>query len=132
MLPYLILLFTVLPAAELYILIKIGQKIGGMNTILIIILTGVFGATLAKMEGLRVLTGFQKDLQKGIMPTDRLIDGIMILVGGVLLITPGFVTDGFGLVLVVPFTRYPLKHLIKRYIQKKVDQKHGIITIEEN
>lgn len=130
MLKYLILLFIVLPAAEIYVLLKIGQKIGGINTVAIIILTGAAGAIAARMEGLRVLMGFQNDLQNGIMPADGIMDGIMVLAGGILLIIPGFITDIFGLILIVPFTRRLLKYLLKRYIQKKIDRKHGIITVE--
>lgn len=111
-------------------MIKIGQRIGGMNTFAIIILTGVAGAVLAKMEGLRVLMGFQDDLNQGIMPTNRIIDGIMILIGGLLLITPGFITDIFGFILVVPLTRHPIKYLVKRYIQKKLDREKGIIEVD--
>ena len=119
MLGYLILLFTVVPALELALLIKIGTHIGVGNTLLIIILTGVVGAYLARLQGFLVLNKIQNDLNRGIMPSAELLDGFMILVGGIVLLTPGFVTDTFGLILLIPWTR----SLIKVWIKKKFEDK---------
>lgn len=108
-----ILLFTLLPALELAILIKVGGHIGAINTMMIIIATGVTGAYLARFQGFLVLNRIQSSLNQGIMPSTELMDGLMILVGGILLLTPGFVTDTLGLLLLIPFTRNIIKFLVK-------------------
>ena len=113
---YLVLLFTILPALELALLIQIGSNIGVGNTLFIIIFTGVLGAYLARLEGFLILRKIQDDLNRGILPNDQLRDGLMILVGGILLLTPGFITDTLGFALLIPWTRA----LIKKWAQKKL------------
>lgn len=110
---YIILLFTVLPALELALLIKIGSQIGAANTLMIIIITGIVGAYLARIQGFLVLNKIQTSLNQGIMPSSELIDGLLILVGGIVLLTPGFVTDTIGLLLLIPFARNIIKLLVK-------------------
>ena len=127
---YLVLLFTVVPIFELYLLIRVGQYLGAFTTVMIVIFTGIFGAFLAKMEGLRVLYGVQRDLQEGKMPTSQLLDGLLILIGAVLLITPGLLTDVVGFILVIPSTRALLKVWLKNKLQKIIDKKQGGITVD--
>ena len=115
---YIILLFTVLPALELAILIKVGTYIGVGNTLFLIILTGVVGASLARYQGFVVLSKIQENLNRGNMPSSEMIDGLMILVGGVVLLTPGFITDAIGFFLLIPFTRA----LLKLWIQRRFEQ----------
>lgn len=110
---YLVLLFTVLPALELYVLIKVGASLGAANTIAIIVFTGVAGAALARYQGFSLLAKIQKQLNSGILPSQELLDGVMILVGGVLLLTPGFITDTLGLLLLIPLTRGIFKIFIR-------------------
>ncbi|MBU3912084.1 MAG: FxsA family protein [Candidatus Omnitrophica bacterium] len=117
MLGYLILLFTVVPLIELALLIKIGQYIGAGNTIAIVILTGITGAYLAKMQGLITLRRIQEDVNQGIMPTDKLFDGVLILCSGILLLTPGLLTDTAGFVGLIPLTR----NLFKRWLKSKIE-----------
>lgn len=117
---YLILLFTILPALELALLIKVGSHIGAFNTILIVIGTGVVGAALARYEGFRVLMKVQDSLQRGIMPSAELLDGFMILAGGIALLTPGFITDVLGLFLLFPLTRAGIKWLLRRRFQSMI------------
>jgi len=114
---YLILLFTVLPALELAVLIHVGTYIGTANTLLIIILTGVVGASLARLEGFLVIRKIQSSLEQGVMPTEEMLDGLMIFCGGILLLTPGFITDTIGFLLLVPMTRLFIKILIRKKIQ---------------
>lgn len=109
----LVLLFTVIPAFELVLLIKIGTHIGAINTLMIIILTGILGASLARFQGFLVIRKIQENLNKGIMPSAELIDGLMILVGGIVLLTPGFITDALGFLLLIPLTRSIIKALVK-------------------
>lgn len=127
---YLVIIFTLVPIVELYLLIRVGQYLGASTTIMIVILTGIFGAYLAKMEGLRVLYSVQKDLQEGKMPASQLLDGALILVGSVLLITPGLITDAIGFMLVMPQSRALVKVWLKKYLQKIIDKKEGVITVE--
>ena len=110
----LILVFTIVPLAELYILIKIGSHIGGFNTILLVLMTTVLGALLARLQGLRTLRQIQLSLSQGQIPAEELIDGVLILFGGVLLVMPGVLTDLFALVLLLPFTRTYFKRWLRR------------------
>lgn len=125
---YLILLFTLVPVGELVLLLRVGEHIGVGNTVFLVVLTGVIGAALAKMQGLLTMQRIQDNLGRGVMPAEEMFDGAMILCGGVLLLTPGFVTDILGLSFLIPFTRNLYKKIIKKHIQKKFD--HGdVITI---
>ena len=110
----LILVFTIVPLAELYILIKIGSHIGGFNTLLLVLMTTVLGALLARLQGLRTLRQIQLSLSQGQIPAEELIDGVLILFGGILLVIPGVLTDLFALVLLLPFTRTYFKRWLRR------------------
>ena len=114
---YLILLFTVLPALELAILIRVGAYIGVGNTLSMIILTGIAGASLARYQGFTVMRNIQNSLNKGEMPTNEMLDGLMIFCGGVVLLTPGFITDLLGFFLLIPLTRSLIKLWVKKNIQ---------------
>jgi UPF0716 protein FxsA len=109
----LFLLFTIIPATELWLLFKVGENIGLLETIYLIILTGIIGAAMAKREGLKVILELQNSLQKGISPGTKIIEGLLVLVGGLLLITPGILTDIFGFSLIFPLTRKALAPLIQ-------------------
>lgn len=119
---YLILLFTILPALELVLLIKVGTHIGALNTVFLVIAIGVVGAALARYEGFRVLMKVQDNLQQGIMPSSELLDGMMILAGGVALLTPGFITDILGLLLLFPPSRGGIKWLVRRKLQSMMER----------
>ena len=114
MLGRLILLFTVVLLAELFILIKIGSHIGGFNTILLVFMTAMLGAWLARRQGLRTLRQIQLSLSQGQIPAEELIDGVLILIGGILLVTPGVLTDLFALVLLFSTTRTYFKRWLRR------------------
>jgi len=118
----LFLLFTLVPAIELYLIIKVGSVIGALNTIFIIILTGVLGAYYARQQGFRVISNIQWKIQHGTLPGDDLINGAMLMAGGALLITPGFITDFTGFALIFPPTREIIKRSIKTYLQRKIDR----------
>jgi UPF0716 protein FxsA len=123
----LLLVFTIIPLIELFVLIEIGSRIGSGPTILLLLLTGIFGALLASRQGLSVLQRARHDLGKGHIPANPLIDGIMVLVGGVLLLTPGFLTDIFGFMLLIPLTRLPLKGLLLRLLRRMIER--GVFRI---
>ena len=113
----LVLLFTLLPLAELYVLLQVGSYLGVGMTILVVVGTGVVGAQFARIEGWRTWRQMQENIEQGIAPTGELIDGILILAAGLLLITPGIITDVVGFSLLFP----PTRAAIKRYIKSKID-----------
>ncbi len=114
----LLLLFVGMPLLELAVLLKVGEWIGAFPTFAIVILTGVLGATLAKLEGWRVMLRIQQELGQGRMPAPYLLDGVMILVAGVMLITPGFITDVVGFLLLMA----PFRMLMKQWLKSKIEQ----------
>jgi len=120
MLPTLIIIFVLTPVIELFLLIELGKMIGTWNTIAIVVLTGIVGAMLAKSQGLSVLRDMQMDMMNGIMPADSLFDGALVLVGGVLLITPGIITDLLGFLLLIPLTRSGAKKVLKKWLMRKL------------
>ena len=107
-------LFVAIPIAEFTILIELGQRIGTLNTIILVFGAGILGAILARMEGLRLLARIQESLRAGIMPTDQLFDGALVLAAGIFLIAPGLISDCIGLVLLFPPTRYPIKLALRQ------------------
>ena len=109
----LLLLFVFLPMIELYLLIMLGARIGPMPTIGLIVLTGVIGATLARQQGLSTLAKIQNELKQGRAPTQELVEGAMIVVGGLVLLTPGILTDIFGFAMMVPGFRRSLAKQFK-------------------
>ncbi|AOM82259.1 FxsA family protein [Salisediminibacterium beveridgei] len=110
----LLLLLIIVPAMEIGVLILSGNTIGVIPTILLIILTGILGAALAKKEGLNAIRTAQLQASQGQVPASVLLDGICILVGGVVLLTPGFITDAMGFLLLIPQTRA----IFKGFLQK--------------
>ncbi len=116
----LIPLFIIMPLVELAILIQVGKWIGAWETIGLVVITGILGAVLAQMEGLRIWGALQAELMQGKMPTNRLIDGVMILVGGILLLTPGIITDILGFTLILPFTRPFYRNWLKKKFEGRV------------
>ncbi|MCF2949238.1 FxsA family protein [Paraglaciecola aquimarina] len=101
----LFILFAVLPIIEIAILINVGEQIGGWYTVAIVVLTAFFGARLVRQEGLSTLTQAQQKMQSGQMPGQEMAEGLLLVIAGVLLVTPGFVTDGVGFLLSLPMTR---------------------------
>lgn len=117
---YLVLLFTIVPAVELAVLIRVGSIIGVGSTLMIIIFTGVVGAYLARLQGFLILKEIQEKINQGLMPSEQLMDGLLILVGGILLLTPGFITDVTGFLLLIPITRAIIKHTFKQHFEKMI------------
>lgn len=115
----LLALFIIVPLVELVILIQIGKLIGTWDTIFLIIITGIVGAFLAKLEGLKVYRDLQNDILNFKMPANKIIDGVLVLIGGLLLLTPGILTDIFGLSLIIPITRKFYRSYIKSKIAVK-------------
>ena len=129
MLGYLILLFIGVPIIELAILIKIGQSIGLGYTLGLVIFTGILGAYLARWQGFVTLRKIQEDVNNGKMPADRLLDGVLILCSGILLLTPGIITDLIGFIGLTPFSRNLVKRWLKRKIKDALSQ-GKVITLQ--
>ena len=112
----LILLFIIVPLVELALLLALREATTSQFTLLLVIVTGILGAWLARWQGLGVLTRIQQQLARGQLPTDALLDGLMIFVAGALLLTPGILTDALGISLLVPVCRRFYKSwLAKRF-----------------
>jgi len=114
---WLILLFIFLPWIELLLLFRLADLIGGWETLGVIILTGVIGASLARWQGFQTVMRIRSELDHGSLPADALLDGLFILCAGLLLITPGLLTDATGFTLLAPPARTLIKKTAKRYIQ---------------
>ena len=119
MLLKLFLAFTLIPLVEIYLLIKLGQNFGAITSILLVIFTGILGAYLARMEGLRTLFRIQETMRQGRMPGEQLLDALLIAIAGLVLITPGFITDVAGFLLLFPFTRMLVKNWLKERMRAK-------------
>jgi len=116
----LLFLFTVVPLVELYLLVYLGSVMGFWPTVAIVLGTGMLGAALAKHEGLRVAREWQDAMAEGKMPEQGVIGGLLVLVGGILLVTPGVLTDFFGLTLLLPFTRVLYVRRAKKWFEKRI------------
>lgn len=122
MFPRLLLLFTLVPIAELALLIQTGRWIGLWPTLALVVSTGIIGAGLASREGLRAWHSVQRELWEGRMPGRSLLDGLSVFVGGALLLTPGLMTDAFGFALLLRPTR--------RWLQNRVIKRIGGVVME--
>ena len=121
----LIAIFVLIPIFELYILLEIGRKIGIFSTIAIVIITGIVGAYLVKQQGFYVLFKMKSQMNEGIIPAESLLEGVLILIGGIFLITPGIITDIGGFLLIIPQSRFVIFRYAKQWLLKKIS-KHSI------
>jgi UPF0716 protein FxsA len=115
-----IFLFLALPIAEIYVIIQVGQAIGVIPTLLLLILDGFAGAALARSQGRTAWERFNRALSEGRMPGRETMDGAMIMLGGALLLAPGFITDVFGFALLIPPTRALLRGIVARLAKRRV------------
>ena len=115
----LITAFILIPILELAVLLKLHEAAGLGNTLAIVIITGFVGAFLARAQGIMVLAQIRRDLAEGRMPAPRLMDGVMILIAGVLLITPGLITDTAGFLLLIPVVRSTIRAWLRRKLEEK-------------
>lgn len=117
----LVVLFIIVPIAELAVIIQVGQSVGVLATILLLIVVSVVGAWLVKFQGLNVLLRAKAKADSGEMPGDELIAGIAILFAGALMLTPGFITDAVGLALLIPPIRLVLIAFVRRRFRGRMD-----------
>jgi UPF0716 protein FxsA len=127
MLLKLFLAFTLIPMLELYLLIEMGTVLGVLNTLALVILTGFVGAYLARMQGMQTMLRVRSQLQQGIMPAEDLIDAVIIFVAGIVLLTPGLITDTAGLLLLFPTSRLYFKRWLRRRFDRWIQKKNVIV-----
>ncbi len=114
----LLAVFILVPIVEIYVLLSVGNLIGLIPTILLVLATGIAGAYLARTQGMALLAKIQQEIAAGRVPTEELLDGAMVLAGGLLLLTPGFCTDLTGFLLLAPFSRVILKNWLKIILER--------------
>lgn len=124
----LVFIFVVVPIAELFLLLKLGQAIGLWPTLGIVILTGVVGAYLARYEGMGIMNRIGAELAGGRVPQESLIEALLIFVGGLLLLTPGILTDLFGFSLLFPPARKAYRNWLKRKFRYMAEREETKVT----
>ena len=113
-------LFVVVPLVEIYVLIQVGQTIGAWWTIVLLVLDSILGTLLIRHQGGRAWRALTAALQSGRMPARELADGALILIGGTLMLTPGFVTDALGILLILPFTRPVARRMLTSVVARRL------------
>jgi UPF0716 protein FxsA len=116
----LVLLFILVPIAELYVIIQVGHALGVLNTLGLLFLVSIAGAWLMKREGLSALRRAQRQVDAGMVPGRELVDGGLILLAGALLLAPGFITDAIGLLLLLPPVRAAVRAVVRRRLERRV------------
>jgi UPF0716 protein FxsA len=116
---WLVGLFVIVPIVEIYVIIQVGQAIGALPTVLLLIVESLIGAWIVRREGRRAWDALRDTIRAGTLPGKELIDAALVLVGGTLLLTPGFVTDVFGFFLVLPFTRPIARRLVQLEVRRR-------------
>jgi UPF0716 protein FxsA len=131
MAPVLFVALLVVPIAELWVIVRVAQGVGIPSTLGLLVLVSIAGAWLLKQQGLATWARLQRTLRSGRMPTREVADGALILLGGALLLTPGFITDAVGLVLLVPPTRALVKAALApalgRYARRRWGARAGVV-----
>jgi UPF0716 protein FxsA len=125
----LFLVFVLVPLFELYLLIKVGYHLGALNTLIVVILTGIVGASLAKVQGMRTMIRVRNSLNRGELPAEELLDALLIFMAGLLLLTPGFITDFAGMGLLVPSIRSWFKGWLRTRFRRWIEQNKADIII---
>jgi UPF0716 protein FxsA len=128
----LLLLLIVVPALEIAVILLSWNTFGIALTVLFIILTGILGAALARREGLQAIRKAQLKTSQGQVPGNELLDGVCILIGGVVLLTPGFISDALGFLLLIPATREIFKRLLQRIYEKMVYSGNVYVISNQN
>ena len=125
----LLTLFVLLPLIELALLIQVGRWIGLFWTLALVVATGFLGATLARRQGLRAWRAIQAEMHAGRVPGAALVDGLLVLIGGIVLLTPGILTDLVGFSLLVPVTRNALKRALRDRFERAIERGDTSVTV---
>lgn len=128
----LLALFILVPLVELYLFLVLGSRIGLGPTLIIIVFTGILGAALTKSQGARALARFRQASAEGRLPHNEVIDGLLILIAGAVLLTPGFLTDTVGFLLLVPPIRAVLRTRLGTYLKSRIKIVPGTAPPQES
>jgi UPF0716 protein FxsA len=116
-----VVIFIAVPIAEIYVIIKVGEAIGPLPTVLVLVADSVIGSMLLRSQGRRAWARFRETLQRGEIPHREVIDGVLVIFGGAFLVTPGFITDIIGVLLLVPPTRSVFRRELVRRLGKRLE-----------
>jgi|TARA_B110000908_G_scaffold77661_1_gene93375 UPF0716 protein FxsA len=120
-------IFVVVTLAEIYVLVSVGDAIGAWSTILLVVITALIGSTLLKQQGWSIMAKAQQNIAEGKTPALEMLEGVVILVSGILLLTPGFITDGLGLLGLMPWSRsYFINHFLEKNAERVFSNKNSV------
>lgn len=126
---FLFLLFIALPIAEIYVLLTAGSLLGPLPVVLGVVATAIIGSIIIRWQGLQALHTLRNAMAAGETPVAPMVDGVFLLIAAPFLMTPGFITDAFGFLLLVPFIRHALARIFLSYIKKNMDKGNGRFTV---
>ena len=112
-------IFVIVTLAEIYVLVSVGQAIGGLSTVLLVVITAFIGTNLLRQQGWSTMAKAQQSMAEGRTPAMEMLEGVVILVSGILLLTPGFLTDGLGLLGLMPWSRH---YFINHFLEKNAER----------
>jgi UPF0716 protein FxsA len=130
MLGKVVLAFVLVPLVDLYVLFLVAGRIGGLETVALVVVTGIIGGSLAKIQGVQTVRRLQYKAARGESPSSELADGALILFGGALLLTPGLITDGVGFALLLPFVRPRIRSALSSYFGTVVKKDSVVVEVE--
>ena len=126
-------IFVVVTLAEIYVLVSVGQAIGGLSTVLLVIITAFIGSSLLKQQGWSTMAKAQQSMSEGRTPAIEMMEGVVILVSGILLLTPGFLTDVLGLLGLMPWSRsYFINHFLEKNAERVFKQRNSVFINRTN
>lgn len=128
-LPLLIILFVIMPIAEIYVLLSAGSSFGVLPVVAACVFTAIVGGLLLRMQGMSALNKAQLSIREGKMPVDSAVDGVLLLVSAPFLMTPGFITDAAGFLLLVPAVRRAIGRYALTRLKRKIERGEARVTI---
>ena len=126
-------IFVVVTLAEIYVLVSVGQAIGGLSTVLLVVITAFIGSSLLRQQGWSTMAKAQQSISEGRTPAMEMMEGVVILVSGILLLTPGFLTDALGLLGLMPWSRsYFINHFLEKNAERVFKQRNSVFINRTN
>ena len=126
-------IFVVVTLAEIYVLVSVGQAIGGLSTVLLVVITAFIGSSLLRQQGWSTMAKAQQSMSEGRTPAMEMMEGVVILVSGILLLTPGFLTDALGLLGLMPWSRsFFINHFLEKNAERVFKQRNSVFINRTN